>query len=62
MPKNSPARIRANMKYDKANTRQYTLKFNKNTDSDILEHLENVTNITGYFKDLVREDIKRNKK
>lgn len=55
----SEARLRANRKYDAANTRQIMLKLNKGTDSDILEKLDAVENRQGYIKTLIREDIKK---
>lgn len=55
----SEARLRANRKYDAANTRQIMLKLNKGTDKDILEKLDNVENRQGYIKNLIREDIRK---
>lgn len=49
-------------KYDRANTRNYSLKFNKKTDADIYEKLEQQTNVTGYIKRLIRADIARQDK
>ena len=43
--------------FDKANTRMLHLKLNRNTDADILAHIENVTNIQAYLKQLIRADI-----
>ena len=48
---------RAVSKYDKENTRQIKFKFNKTTDADILERLDNVDNKQGYVKGLIRDDI-----
>ena len=50
--------LRANEKYDKANTRQIKLKLNVKTDSDIIKKLDEVDNKQGYIKNLIREDIK----
>lgn len=55
--KTSEAQLRAGAKYDAANTRQTTLKLNKTTDADILEHLDAVDNVQGYIKKLIREDM-----
>lgn len=52
----------AQRKYAEQNLQQYKFSLNKKTDSDIIEKLENVTNKTGYFKKLIREDIEREKK
>lgn len=51
------ARLRANKKYDDANTKQYKLKLNIKTDADVIEKLESVENRQGYIKALVRQDI-----
>ena len=57
----SEAKIRANAKYDKNNTRPIMFKFNLKTDKDILEKLDSVNNKQGYVKNLIREDIKKGK-
>lgn len=48
---------RAQIKYDKANTRKITFKFNLKIDADILERLDSVNNRQGYVKELIRRDI-----
>lgn len=45
-------------KYNKANTVQVPIRLNKNTDADILEHLESVQSKQGYIKELIRRDMK----
>lgn len=52
---------KANRKYDKNNTKQLMLKLNLKTDKDILEKLDSVNNKQGYVKNLIREDIKKEK-
>lgn len=52
---------RASAKYDAANTTSIRLKMNINTEMDIIERLEEVGNKNGYIKQLIREDIERNK-
>lgn len=52
---------RAQIKYDKANTRQITFKFNLKTDADILEKLDSVDNRQGYIKEIIRNDIEAEK-
>lgn len=52
---------RAQIKYDKANTRQITFKFNLKTDADILERLDSVENRQGYIKELIRNDMEAEK-
>ena len=59
-PMTSEAQKRATVKYDSANTRQYHLKLNLNTDQDIMERFRKQTSIQGYIKRLIREDIQRN--
>ena len=55
----SDARKRAVAKYDAQNTKQIKLKLNLRRDHDILEKLEEVGNIQGYIKQLIRDDIKK---
>ena len=55
------AQKRAQKKYDDANKgkwRMIHLKLNKDTDAEIIEKLDNVANIQGYIKELIKEDIK----
>ena len=54
----SKAQLRAQDKYDKANTVQIKLKLNKKTDADIIEALESVSNKQGLIKELIRADLK----
>lgn len=53
------AQRRANSKYDKKNTKNFTIKLNKNTDSDIFEYFNNYENKTGLIKQLLREHINK---
>ena len=53
------ARRRAVKKYDKTHTKQVHLKFNLESDADILNHLEQKENVQGYIKQLIREDMKK---
>ena len=46
-------------KYDKANMRNITLRFNLKTDKLILERLDSVENRQGYIKSLIIADIMR---
>ena len=54
----SEAKIKAQSRYDKENTKSCVLKLNKKTDTDILEKLNEVSNKQGYIKDLVRKDMR----
>ena len=51
----SEAQIRAQAKYDRANTKQVAIKLNRNTDADILAWLASIGNVQGYIKRLIRE-------
>lgn len=53
------AQIRAQVKYDAANTRQVHLKLNLRTDKDVLEKLDSVPSKQGYIKSLIRADLKK---
>ena len=44
---------------EKAYIRRYGLKYNVNTDADIIAHLEKQPSMQGYIKRLIREDIAR---
>ena len=49
----------AQRKYDKNNTKRYSLVCMKNTEADIIEQLEKQENKAGYIKKLIRDDISR---
>ena len=50
-------------RYHKAHMKLYSFRFNKRTQSDIIEHLESQENKAGYIARLIREDlIKQGKK
>lgn len=59
MSKTSDAQKKAVRKYDKEHTKQIMLKFNLETDADILAKLEEVENKQGYIKQLIRQDIEK---
>ena len=44
-------------KYQKANTKTYLIRINKNTEQDIIKRLESVKSKNGYIKKLIREDV-----
>ena len=44
---------------DKKNAKYISMKLSKNTDKDIIEYLEQITNVQGYLKQLIREDMKK---
>lgn len=41
--------------------RRYVLNLNKNTDGEMLEHMEKMDNVQGYLKDLIKADIAKTK-
>lgn len=53
------AQIRAQARYDKANTKQFHLKLNRNTDWDVIDKLNSVPSKQGYIKALIRADLNR---
>lgn len=55
-------KMTARDKYDKANTKVYTLKVVKSTEADIMNKLDNVPNKAGYIKSLIRKDIQESDK
>ena len=59
MAKTSDAMRKSIAKYDAAHTVQVKLKLNIETDSDILQQLDNVQNKQGYIKALIREDMRK---
>ena len=46
-------------RYEAKTIRRFALKINRNTDADILDHLESLDNVQGYIKDLIRDDLRR---
>lgn len=44
---------------DKKNARYFSLKFSRNTDRELIEHLEAQESIQAYIKRLIREDMKK---
>ena len=54
------AQKRAQKKYEEANRDKwkfYHLRLNKKSDADIIQKLEEVENIQGYIKKLIRADL-----
>lgn len=52
------AQKRASLKYQKREVVQVSIKLNRKTDADIIEHLNSLDNVQGYIKQLIRESIK----
>ena len=57
----SEAKVRANARYNAANTKQVALRLNTHTDADVLERLNSLEGESkmGYIKRLIREDMER---
>ena len=51
------AKRKANDKYNKKNSVLVPIRLNKQTDKDIIYHLETVNSKGGYIKDLIRKDM-----
>lgn len=49
----------AKAKYDAKTARYFSLKLNRNTDNELIEHLEHQESIQTYLKRLIREDMKK---
>ena len=53
----SEAKKMADIKYKAANTKQIKFVLNKNTEPDLIAHLESIDNVQGYIKSLIRADM-----
>ena len=53
------AQKQASKKYDKKNTRIFTIKLNYNTDADLIGLLETRDNIQGFIKTVLNEWLRR---
>ena len=58
----SKAKIRANNKSNKKNTKTICVRLSFNTDADILKKLDEVKSKMGYIKELIRTDMQTKKK
>lgn len=52
------AQQRATNKYQKRMVKQISIKLNRTTDADIIAVLDQVENVQGFIKNLIRESIK----
>lgn len=59
MAKASKEQIAKITEWQKENVKQYTIRFNRNTDADILKVLEGQESVQGYIKDAIREKINK---
>lgn len=53
----SEAQKAADARYKAANTKQIKFVLNKNTEPDLIAHLESIDNVQGYIKSLIRSDM-----
>ena len=59
MAKASKEQIAKITEWQKENVKQYTIRFNRNTDADILKVLEGQESVQGYIKRLIRKDMNK---
>ena len=57
----SEAQKAADARYKAANTKQIKFVLNKNTEPDLIAHLESIDNVQGYIKSLIRADMQKKK-
>ena len=62
MGKASAARLRATKKYEKKNVRQICLKYVIKNNKEILEKLNSVPSKADYVRQLILQDLEREKK
>lgn len=62
MAKTSEAKMRANSKYEKTHIRQILLKFHKTHEAEIIEKLDSVPSKNNYVRQLILQDLEREKK
>ena len=58
----SEAKLRANSKSNKINTKMICVRLSYNTDADIIKKLDEVESKMGYIKELIRKDMQAQKK
>lgn len=46
-------------RYNKLTRRRYVINLNKNTDQDIIDYLDQLDNVQGYIKDLIRSNVSK---
>ena len=49
-------------KYIKNSIRRFVLNVNRNTEADLMEHLEDQKNVQKYIRDLIRADMEKQEK
>lgn len=54
------AQVKATTKYIKEKQRSFTFRCHKENDADIIAFLEGKGNVSGYLKELVRSEMRKN--
>lgn len=54
MAKATPEQMAKITEWQKENVKQFTVRFNRKTDADILEKLEKANSVQGYIKKAIR--------
>ena len=57
--KRTDATRAAQARYERAMIKRIVVKLNRNTDADIIEHIEAMESMQGYVKELIRADMTR---
>jgi outer membrane protein assembly factor BamA len=52
-------KIKYNIDYKKNQVKQIKIELNRNTENDLIQHLEKQPNKQGYIKKLIIEDMKK---
>lgn len=61
MPKWKENKLNYINEYEKENVKKVLVRFNKNTESDLIDFLETKDNKQGYIKQLIRDDMAKQK-
>ena len=61
-PQTKRSQLDAQKRYDKANTKTYSMKLNMITDKSLIERLHEKESVQGYIKELIRRDIEENER
>lgn len=57
MEEKRKAHVKASIKYNAKNVKQVKLNLNRKTDADIIDYLDQCSNVQGYIKDLIIKDM-----
>ena len=62
LAKATPEQMAKITEWQKENVKQFTIRFNRKTDADILEELEKQKSVQGYIKEAIREKMSKQEK